>query len=71
MAYTPCYKTLIMNKYIRKTLDWIELPKTLFFFLRMNKEQRENAKDKMNNWTCEWRKNSVSFKIARWFLNVL
>jgi len=34
-------------------------------------EDREKAKNKMDNWTCEWRKNSVSFRIARWFLNVL
>lgn len=60
-----------MNKYIRKTLDWIELPKTLFCFIKMKKEDREKAKNKMDNWTCEWRKNSVSFRIARWFLNVL
>ena len=60
-----------MNKYIRKTLDWIELPKTLFFFVKMKKEDSEKAKNKMDNWSCEWRKNSVSFRIARWFLNVL
>ena len=60
-----------MNKYLRKTLDWIELPKTLFVFLIMKKELRENAKIKLDNWSCEWRKNSVSFKIARWFLNIL
>jgi len=58
-----------MNKYIRKTLDWVQLPATLFFFWRMNKSQRKNAKDKLENWRCEWRKNSVAFKIARWFLN--
>lgn len=60
-----------MNKYIRNTLDWIELPKTLFSFIKMKKKDREKAKNKMDNWTCEWRKNSASFRIARWFLNVL
>lgn len=60
-----------MNKNIRKIFDWIELPITLFSFLKMKKEDREKAKDRMNNWTCEWRKNSVSFKIAQWFINVL
>ena len=62
---------MIMNRNLRKTLDWIELPVTLVTFLKMNSEQRENAKSQMNNWSCEWRRNTVSFKIAQWFLNVL
>ena len=62
---------LTMNKNIRKILDWIELPRTLFYFIKMKKEDRDKAKDRMNNWTCEWRKNSVSFKIAQWFINIL
>ena len=60
-----------MNRKIRKIIDWVQLPKTLFIFIKMNKEDREHAKKQMNNWRCEWRKNSVSFKIAKWFLNVL
>lgn len=60
-----------MNRNLRKTLDWFELPVTLFTFLKMNREQRENAKFQMNNWSCEWRRNTVSFKIAQWFINVL
>lgn len=60
-----------MNRKIRKILDWIELPKTIFNFIKMNKFDRECSKKQMHNWSCEWRKNTLSFKIAKWFLNFL
>lgn len=60
-----------MNRNLRKTLDWIELPITLFTFIRMKKSDRIKVKEQLDNWSCEWRKNTISFQIARLFLNNL
>jgi hypothetical protein len=60
-----------MNKNLRKTLDWIELPVTLYTFAKMNKSDKAKVKEQLENWSCEWRKNTYSFRIAKWFLNTI
>lgn len=49
-------------------MDWIELPVTIILILMMSEEDKSYARDKMDKWRCEWRKNSYSFRIVRWFL---
>ena len=58
-----------MNRNLRKTLDWFELPITLYTFAKLDKSSRIKTKEQLDRFP-EWRKNSISFKIAKGFLNI-
>ena len=59
----------MIPKPVRWILDWIELPVTILTILFMSEDDKSYARTKMDNWRCDWRKNSYSFRIARWFLH--
>lgn len=61
-----------MNSNLRKTLDWVELPYTLIYFLSIKKESRVKAeKALMEISGSHWRSKTIPFKICIWFLNIL
>jgi hypothetical protein len=60
-----------MNRKIRRTLDYIELPWTLFTVLRMSKKQRAYAVNYINTMKVEWRKNSFPLQVTKWLASVL
>ena len=59
-----------MHKSIRIFLDWLQIPSTILFILKMNKKDRELAWQFFENWKSEWRKNSVPVKIERLVLKI-
>lgn len=57
-----------MNKNLRKILDWIELPFAILFVIVMSEMKKVNARKFYERNPNHWRKNSVPFKIVKWFL---
>ena len=61
-----------MSRTLRKFIDWVELPYTIYTILLMNGHQKEKAKsslEKMSEY-AEWRANSNCHKIIKKILYV-
>lgn len=52
-----------MNKHIRNTIDWIQLPFTLLTFLFWDIEESVYAKVKLSRMKTGWRENIIPVKV--------
>jgi len=57
-----------MDKLCRYILDWIELPLDIAFVLRCPYKDLYIYLLELNNWRCEWRAKSFTFRIIKWII---
>ena len=61
-----------MNKQVRKTLDWIQLPFTLATITLLPRDLKVELYHYWNiKFRCEWRKKTWSYIFTVWYLGKL